>query len=198
MALPPNPESEAVTDTALARQVEGGDNAAFRTLMERHLQPLRSFLALRAPVPDLIDEVAHDAFVFAYQNLGDFTHGSLQPWLRSIAHNLLRDRLKAHAREAVKHERYSEQVRWETALAAVDQPLTDASEHLALCLEKLRHHQRTALNLRYEAQLSSEEIARRTGRSTLAVRTLLMRVRQQLRACMEAATRQKQPQQHSA
>lgn len=188
MAFPD--DSEAPTDSLLARQVEDGNDASFRAIMQRHLQPLRSFLALRAPVPDLIDEVAHDAFVFAYQNMADFTTGSMQPWLRSIAHNLLRDRLKAYARESVKHERYSEMVRWEMALEAVDKPVSDESDHLAACLDKLRHHQRTILDLRYEQQLSSEEIAQRTGRSTLAVRTLLMRVRQQLRKCIESQPQQ--------
>lgn len=181
MTPPPIP-----TDVTLARQAGEGDDAAFRLLMQRHLQPLRGFLALRAPVPDLIDEVAHDAFVFAYQNMRDFKEGSLQPWLRSIAHNLLRDRLKAYARDCAKHERYSEQVRWEMALEASDKPVSAESDHLATCLEKLRYHQRTILDLRYESGLSSEEIARRTGRSTLAVRTLLMRVRQQLRKCIES------------
>lgn len=178
-------------DAALARQVEAGDDAAFRLLMQRHLQPLRGYLALRAPVPDLIDEVAHDAFVFAYQNMRDFTEGSMQPWLRTIAYNHLRDRLKAYARDFTKHERYSEQVRWEMALEASDKPVSDESDHLATCLEKLRHHQRTIVDLRYEKQLSCEEIAQRTGRSTLAVRTLLMRVRQQLRKCIELHLEQK-------
>ena len=186
MTPPPSP-----TDVTLARKVGQGDDAAFRVLMQRHLQPLRGFLALRAPVPDLIDEVAHDAFVFAYQNMRDFTEGSLQPWLRSIAHNLLRDRLKAYARDCAKHERYSEQVRWEMALQDSEKPVSAESDHLAACLEKLRFHQRTILDLRYEAGLSSEEIARRTGRSTLAVRTLLMRVRQQLRKCIESHLEQK-------
>ncbi len=188
MTLPSS--SEPPTDASLARLVDRGDEAAFRTLMEQHLQRLRSFLALRAPVPDLIDEVAHDTFVFAYQNLGDFTEGSMQPWLRSIAHNLLRDRLKAYARESIKHERYSEMVRWEMALGAADKPVSDESDRLAACLEKLGPHQRTVLDLRYELQLSSEEIAQRTGRSTLAVRTLLMRVRQQLRKCIESQLQQ--------
>ena len=185
------PPTNVPQDAALARQVEAGDAEAFRLLMQRHLQPLRGYLALRAPVPDLIDEVAHDAFVFAYQNMRDFTEGSMQPWLRSIAHNLLRDRLKAYARDCAKHERYSEQVRWEMALESSDKPVSAESDHLAACLEKLRHHQRTILDLRYEAQLSSEEIAKRTGRSTLAVRTLLMRVRQQLRKCIESHLEQR-------
>lgn len=184
-------DSHAPTDPELAREVSQGHEQAFRSLMERHLQRLRSFLALRAPVPDLIDEVAHDTFVFAYQNIADFTEGNMQPWLRSIAHNLLRDRLKAYARESIKHERYSEMVRWEMALEAAEKPVSDESDHLATCLEKLRHHQRTVLDLRYEQQLSSEEIAQRTGRSVLAVRTLLMRVRQQLRQCIESQMQQK-------
>jgi RNA polymerase sigma-70 factor (ECF subfamily) len=189
--MDPSTPSNSPQDADLARQVEAGDDAAFRLLMQRHLQPLRGFLALRAPAPDLIDEVAHDAFVFAYQNMRDFATGSMQPWLRTIAHNLLRDRLKAYARESTKHERYSEQVRWEMALEASDKPVSDESDHLASCLEKLRHHQRTILDLRYEAQLSCDEIAQRTGRSTLAIRTVLMRVRQQLRKCIEIQLEQK-------
>ncbi len=179
------PELESLTDETLARRVGRGDDAAFRFLLNRHLQPLRTYLALRAPVPDLIDEVAHEAFVFAYRHLQDFNTGSMQAWLRSIAQNILRDRLKAYARESVKQERYAEQMRWEMALANVDKPIRDEAEHLEHCLEKLRHSQREILELRYEQQLTSEEIAQRTGRSTLAVRTLLMRLRQQLRQCIQ-------------
>lgn len=179
------PELESLTDETLARRVGRGDDAAFRSLLERHLQPLRTYLALRAPVPDLIDEVAHDAFVFAYRHLEDFSAGSMQAWLRSIAQNLLRDRLKAYARESAKQERYAEEVRWEMAITNADKPVSDEADHLARCLEKLRDSQREMLDLRYEQQLTSDEIARRTGRSTLAVRTLLMRLRQQLRQCIE-------------
>lgn len=184
MAQPPLSESDS--DEQLVRHVEAGDEAAFRMLLGRHLQPLRTYLALRAPVADLIDEVAHDAFVFAYRNLQDFSSGSVQAWLRSIAHNLLRDRLKAYARESVKQERYSEHVRWEAALAAIDRPAGEEADHLVSCLEKLRHSQREILDLRYQHDLSSSEIAQRTGRSTLAIRTLLMRIRQQLRQCIES------------
>jgi RNA polymerase sigma-70 factor (ECF subfamily) len=184
--MPDSLPSEPTSDESLARQVLDGHDAAFRTLLTRHLQPLRTYLALRAPVPDLIDEVAHDAFVFAYQHLEDFREGSLQPWIRSIAHNLLRDRLKAYARESAKQERYLEHLRVELALANTEAPVENhRADQLRHCLEKLRHTQREVLDLRYEHELSSDEIARRTGRSVLAIRTLLMRVRQQLRDCIE-------------
>lgn len=179
--------SAPTSDALLVQQVLDGNDAAFRLLLGRHLQPLRSYLALRAPVAHLIDEVAHDAFVFAYQNLEDFKTGSLQPWVRSIAHNLLRDRLKAHVRESLKQERYLDHQKMELALQNIEAPADDdRADRLYHCLEKLPPGLRAMLDLRYEQELTSDEIAARTGRSAVAVRTLLMRVRQQLRDCIES------------
>ncbi len=177
--------TDSPTDTELARSIATGNEAAFRELVRRHLQPLRAFLALRAPVPDLIDELAHDAFVFAYRRINDFTEGSMQAWLRSIAQNLLRDRLKAHARETVRRERYGEHLRWELALALAERPVSDEADHLDNCMSILPDNLRHVLKLRYEQQLTSEEIASQTGRSALAIRTLLVRIRQQLKQCIE-------------
>lgn len=176
---------EAISDPDLARAVADGNEDAFRELLHRHLQPLRAFISLRAPVPDLIDEVAHDAFVFAHRRICDFHEGSMQPWLRAIAQNLLCDRLKAHAREMVRRERYSEHLRWEIALAAAERPVSDEADHLDECLSVLPQHLRQVLSLRYERELTSEEIAEQTGRSALAIRTLLVRIRHQLKQCIE-------------
>jgi len=63
----PTSNLNADSDESLARQVLDGADEAFRVLLARHLQPLRTYLALRAPLPQVIDEVAHDTFVFAYQ-----------------------------------------------------------------------------------------------------------------------------------
>ena len=175
----------APTDSDLARAVADGNTAAFRELLGRHLQPLRAFISMRAPVPDLIDEVAHDAFVFAHGHICEFREGSMQPWLRAIAQNLLRDRIKAHARETVRRERYGEHMRWEIALANMERPVSDEAEHLDACLSHLPPKLKQLLTLRYENQLSCEEIGEQTGHSTLAVRTLLVRVRQRLKLCIE-------------
>lgn len=179
-------ESGETDDLVLAQAVLQGDEKAFRVLMKRHLQPLRSFIALRAPVTDLIDEVAHDTFVFAYSRMGDFEKGSMQPWLRTVAVNLLRDRIKAFAREHKNMAQYTEQVRWETAIRRMDRPVDDTSDHLVRCLQQLPKNLREVLDMRYQEQITSEEIAARTGRSAMAIRTLLVRVRQQLKTCMEA------------
>ena len=81
--IPGRDESELV----LAAQA--GDHDAFAALLDAHLPHVRTFLALKAPVPQLVDEIAHDAFVFAYRHLDEFTPGtSFRAWVRAIAWNL--------------------------------------------------------------------------------------------------------------
>jgi RNA polymerase sigma-70 factor, ECF subfamily len=175
----------ASSDLDLTRAVCEGSEAAFRELLGRHLQPLRAFLSLRVPVPDLIDEVAHDAFVLAHRRMSSFKENSMQPWLRAIAQNILRDRLKAYARETVRRQRYGEQLRLEIAQGSSHLPISGESDHLDECLSSTPPKVRHLLALRYEHELSSEEIAEQTGRSALAIRTLLVRVRRQLKQCIE-------------
>ena len=117
------------SDLDLAHAVCEGSEAAFRELLSRHLQPLRAFLSLRVPVPDLIDEVAHDAFVLAHRRMDSFKENSMQPWLRAIAQNILRDRLKSFARETVRRERYGDQLRLDIAHGSSYLPISNEAEY---------------------------------------------------------------------
>lgn len=53
-------------DDQLVTATRAGDGDAFAALLDA---TCRTFLALKAPVPQLVDELAHDAFVFAYRHL---------------------------------------------------------------------------------------------------------------------------------
>jgi RNA polymerase sigma-70 factor (ECF subfamily) len=70
-------------EAALVLAAQAGDAAAFESLVRGHLRHVRTFVALRAPVSHLVDEIAHDTFVFAHQRLTEFEPGtSLRAWLR--------------------------------------------------------------------------------------------------------------------
>jgi RNA polymerase sigma-70 factor (ECF subfamily) len=56
---------------------------------------------------------------------------------------------------------------------------------LEVCLERLPARPRQMVRLRYFEELTSEEIARRIGSKSAAVRVALQRIRDQLRACVE-------------
>jgi RNA polymerase sigma-70 factor (ECF subfamily) len=72
----------------------------------------------------------------------------------------------------------------ETAAAA-----SERSSALEVCLERLPARPRQMLRLRYFEELNSEEIARRLGSKSAAVRVTLQRIREQLRACVEQQLR---------
>ena len=78
-------------EQSLIQQVQEGKFEAFGSLMDVHVRRLRAVIALNAPVPHLIDEIAHETYVFAYNHIHDFRRGtSFFAWLKSIAWNLLR------------------------------------------------------------------------------------------------------------
>lgn len=178
---------EARDDSALVAAVQAGDAEAFEPLLDRHLAHVRTFIALRAPVAQLVDEVAHDAFVWAFRNIGEFKAGtSFQAWLRAIAWNLLRQEVQRFSREQANQSRYAEVREWETVVRAPSAE-GDARELESLheCLGKLPPPMRELLTLKYHEDGSSDEIAAKLNRSTAWVRTVLFRLRQELRECIE-------------
>lgn len=68
----------------------------------------------------------------------------------------------------------------QTAVAA-----SERSSALEVCLERLPARPRQMVRLRYFDGLNSEEVARRIGSKSSAVRVALQRIREQLRACVE-------------
>ena len=173
-------------DDALVRSVQRGDAGAFESLVDRHLQHVRAFIALKAPVPQLVDEVAHEAFVFAFQNIGEFKAGtSFRAWLRAIAWNLLRQEVQRYSRSQAHRARYAEQKLWEMAQQRVLRESPREAEYLEECLEEIAGTARELLTLKYREERSTEEIARQFQRSLEWVRVTLFRVRQQLKECIE-------------
>ena len=52
-------------EQSLIQQVQEGRLEAYASLMDLHVRRLRAVIALNAPVPHLVDEIAHETFVFA-------------------------------------------------------------------------------------------------------------------------------------
>lgn len=175
------------TDELLVARAGRGDGDAFAALLDRHLPHVRTFLALKAPVPQLVDELAHDTFVFAYRHLTDFAPGtSFRAWLRAIAGNLLRAEVQRFARERAQLDRFAVWQLEEWA-AAAPEPSAEA-EHLLDCVRELPEPLRQLVALKYQEDRSGGEIAGRLARSEVWVRVSLFRARQLLRDCVERKT----------
>jgi RNA polymerase sigma-70 factor (ECF subfamily) len=178
-------ESE-LTDGVLVGRLQHGDLTAFAPLLDRHLVNIRSFVALKVPVAHLVDELTHETFVFAYQNIARFEAGTaFRPWLRAIAWNLIRAELQRFSREQANQTRFAQQ--W---LAELDRQTARGgdsreADFLEQCMREIPAPMVELLNLKYRDGRGAEEIAATLERSVAWVRTVLFRVRQQLKHCIE-------------
>jgi RNA polymerase sigma-70 factor (ECF subfamily) len=179
-----NEQADSEERTVL--DVQGGDLEAFGRLMDLHVRRLRTFIALRAPVPHLIDEIAHDTFVYAYHNINRFQAGtSFFAWIRAVAENLLRAEVQRYSREQVNQMNYVEYRLLERASSDEMAGAGTDIDHLEECLGQVPPPLRELLDLKYKFAYSAGEIADALSRSLAWVRTTLCRVRKQLRECIQ-------------
>ncbi len=172
-------------EQTLIQQVQEGRLDAYGQLMDLHVRRLRAVIALHAPVPHLIDEIAHEAYVFAYNHIGEFQRGtSFFAWIKSIAWNLMRAEIQRFSREQANQLKYAER---RVVEAAPPKPVETAAREidgLEKCLERVPPRLKQLLEMRYRLSFSTQEIAERAGQSAAWVRTTLCRLRRQLRDCV--------------
>lgn len=173
----------------LIRAVQAGRLEDFEELIHLHSSRLRAFVAMRLPISHLIDEIAHETFVFAYHHIDDFEAGTdFGKWLRAIAYNLVRKETLRHQRVSQHQKRYLEHCLVQSSTKNQMKPDDPVAIYLEECIDKLPDGQRTLLRLKYRLSQSTREMAQALDQSESWVRTTLCRVRSALRDCVEAKT----------
>lgn len=176
------------TEQALVSRARGGDAGAFGELVLAH-QTFVYNLALRATNDPLeAQDVAQEAFVRAWQALPAFRGAaSFRTWLYRITLNLCYNRFPRFRREimALPVDETSEAL-------LPGGPLTpeqaveagELTHRLHAEIERLPESYRILVMLRYQQDLSYEEIAHATGLPLGTVKTGLFRAHARLRAAL--------------
>jgi len=169
--------------------VLNGDKEAFRGIVAEYGQGIRAFLAARTDDPSVVDDLAQETFIAAYESLGTFDRdANLGAWLRGIANNKYRMHLRHASRQRNLLERYRREA---VAVCLSENPevLDDMDsalvEKLRKCLEELPDRLREVVHGRYFEKTRVNEIAGRMDTSVSAVSSLLFRGRKQLETCIE-------------
>jgi len=82
-------------DDALVTMAQGGDEHAFRTLVERHKERVRNMIHNILHDRDAIDDIAQDVFIKVYTGLPMFRFdAAFTTWLYRITVNKCRDELR--------------------------------------------------------------------------------------------------------
>jgi len=97
------------TETAWAQRARAGSADAFANLVRLHQQPLRAFLRRLAGNAAEADDLAQDAFVFAWEHIHRFDPArAFRPWLFGIAWRKWRERQRGWRRLLRRETAYAE------------------------------------------------------------------------------------------
>lgn len=125
------------------------------------------------------DDLTQEAFIRAYQYLWRYDQRKkFFTWLYTIAFNLIRNHFKKNKKEKLSEELSTSLLADRNQRLIKDQEI---SSHLLLLEEELR----ALLIMKYQQELSFEEIAEITGKSLSAVKMRIYRGLEKLRELMK-------------
>lgn len=176
-----------LSEAELVRQAQRGDTEAFAGLVALHERFVYN-LALRSlGNPEEAADAAQDAFVRAWIALPDFRGQSrFRTWLYRIVINLCINRFPRLRRElqALTHDELSDLPAPDSVPAKVEQRELRAFVHREV--ERLPEQYRLLVSLRYQHDLSYNEIASLLDLPLGTVKTGLFRAKERLRESLSA------------
>lgn len=171
-----------------------GDQDAVRALVSRHERSVYNLLARMLRDPGLAEDLAQETFVRAFRHLATFDRRyKFSNWLLRIAHNAGIDAIRRRRPDLVSmddDERHRSLA--ETAAAPGSDALRrleqrDLGQALETAMARLRPDYRRLVVLRYQEELSYEEIAEITGLPIGTVKSNLHRARAEMAVTLSAA-----------
>jgi RNA polymerase sigma-70 factor (ECF subfamily) len=164
------------------------DAAALAAFVRDHQGGLRAFLRMIGVVRDAVGDLAQETFLVAYREWGAFDPDQdLGKWLRGVARNLVRNELRKSARRTRLLQEEVTQHLLQVSESTPDGPEFEERDFRALrdCVEQLPQMSRKLVSGRYCDEWNASFLAEQLQMSATAVRLALMRIRRQLKSCIE-------------
>jgi RNA polymerase sigma-70 factor (ECF subfamily) len=179
-AVPLAPDVVIDEDSELLDRLAGGDEAAFRALVERHID--RAYAIALRIVGNAADaeDVVQDTMLKIWSHRGRWQHGraKFSTWLYRVISNRCIDLRRKPRTENV--EAVPEVADGQPDAASVIER-NELNSMLEVAMQRLPEQQRIAVILSYHENMSNGEIAQVMDTTVAAVESLLKRGRQQLR-----------------
>lgn len=180
-------------EAELIQKAAAGNAKAFRLLVNQYLPIVYSYLYRMTQNHELSEEMAQEAFVKAYQNLKTFdSNRAFKPWILRIASNAMLSELRKQKNSvslnAMEEDGQFGEVEARISASKEAESYALSSEELQQALNKLDAKYRQVLLLRYQQDLSYEEIADTMQTPLNTVRTWLKRGVEKLRLVVQEAT----------
>jgi RNA polymerase sigma-70 factor (ECF subfamily) len=173
--------------TLLVERVLAGEDELFAQVIQRYERAVWSVVAAMLYDRREALDVMQEAFVSAYMHLDQFDRSrDFEKWIKQIARNTVRKRLRTAERQQRHLQRYREQVAGVNREAGERVEERDAAALAALadCRRELPQRWASAVEWRYEQGRSFDEIAKLLETTAAAAEKLISRARVRLRDCV--------------
>jgi RNA polymerase sigma-70 factor, ECF subfamily len=172
-------------DFALIRSFNDGNEAAFRTLINRHKEKVRNLVFLTLGSADMVDDISQEVYIIVYRKLKSFRFESqFTTWLYSVTINKCRDHLrKVKIRQlftSISHDERNDipdnsEVKGDF----------DIQEIVRQAVAKLPEKFRVAIIMRDFEGLSYQEIAEMLNSEVGTIKSRVFRGREALKKMLE-------------
>lgn len=178
------------TDEELMTKVQAGELAAFETLVDRYKAAVYRLAYSMLRRQEDAEEAAQDTFVKLFRRRDLFEEGRLlEPWLLRIAGNTCRDLLRRRRTSQVPEARDAEGESLVHLLVDDRQVELDqgriAGQAVRHALDQLSERHRLPLLLKYEDQLTNQQIADALGISISNVKVRIARAKEVLQSRLD-------------
>ncbi|MBI5290958.1 MAG: sigma-70 family RNA polymerase sigma factor [Chloroflexi bacterium] len=180
-----------IDEGILIRRAKGGDTEAFGVLVSAHQQFVYNLILRTLGDPHEAEDLSQEAFVRAWLALPNFRQQSqFRTWLYRIATNLCYNRLPRLRRDmaAVGDEEVMDVAGDESNDPTTRAEAQERQAFLHRQIEALPESYRLLIALRYQQELSYEEIASVVSLPVGTVKTGLFRAKARLRAALKELT----------
>lgn len=160
---------------------------AFEAVLSETESLVRAYIAGLGVPLDTVDDIAQEVYLAFYRSTDRIPDdvGNIR-WLKGIARNLTMNHFRRANRQRERQMAAIAELlsRTDEGAAALEESARESGSTLLECVGKLSDRSRRLLSLRYERNLTSEQIADLVRSKATAVRVALLRIRGLLRDCM--------------
>jgi len=169
-------------------KAQQGQLEEFGKIVQLYQARLRAYAARFVYSSDDAFDLVQDSFIEAFQHLDRFdVDRDFGAWIRTICKNRIFNFYRSQKiRKTVSLDIIDEAIQ---SVANAQDEQEDRTEErleaLKQCVQKLDYEQRELVELRYQNQIPVKDIAEFQGKSATSLSMKLMRIREQLRVCVE-------------
>lgn len=170
-------------EVEIIAKVLKGDRQAYALLVDEYKSPIYNLAYRMTASADDADDLTQEIFFRAYQYLWRYDpRKKFFTWLYTLAFNLIKNHLRKN-----KKEKLSEEL---SASSLADNNYSPEKkfiedQEISPCLLRLEDELRALLIMRYQQELSFDEIAAITGKSLSAIKMRIYRGLEKLRELMK-------------